>query len=232
MASTSPAPAPNAWWCRAVPSLWESTSATAFWLATVTSRISSSMSPSGNKGATNATSIPFKCMSRVSVIEPASRLLLGPPPGSSAPPGPLGRRCDWLGKTPTPAPAEMRTLSAEETCRLLEAARGDELKALYVLALSTGMRQGELLALKWDDVNLERGVLRVRRTLTHAGKAFVLGEPKTKKSRRTIRLTTGAVQALSDHLSRQLEETEEGGSLPAWRARVRCGGRDHHQPKL
>jgi integrase len=62
-------------------------------------------------------------------------------------------------------------------------------------------------------VDLERGVLHVRRTLTHADKAYVLGEPKTKQSRRTIRLTTGAVQALRDHLSRQLEEMERMGSL-------------------
>ena len=75
------------------------------------------------------------------------------------------------------------------------------------------MRQGELLALKWDDVDLERGVLRVRRTLTHADKAYVLGEPKTSKSRRTIRLTTSAVTALRAHLSRQLEETERLSSL-------------------
>jgi integrase len=51
------------------------------------------------------------------------------------------------------------------------------------------MRQGELPALKWEDVGLERGLLRARRTLTHVGKAFVTGEPKTKKSRRTIKLS-------------------------------------------
>jgi integrase len=63
-------------------------------------------------------------------------------------------------------------------------------------------------------VDLERGVLRVRRTLTHAAdKAYVLGEPKTNTSRRTIRLTTSAVTALRTHLSRQLEEMERMGSL-------------------
>jgi integrase len=97
--------------------------------------------------------------------------------------------------------------------RLLEAARGDRLEALYVLALNTAMRQGELLALKWDYVDLERGVLRVRRTLTRSDKGLVLGEPKTKKSRRTIRLTAGAAQALRDHLTCQLEEMERVRSL-------------------
>jgi integrase len=108
---------------------------------------------------------------------------------------------------------EINPLDPEEARHLLETASGDRLEALYVLALNTGMRLGELLALKWDDVDLERGVLRVRRTLTHVDKAYVLGEPKTKKSRRTIRLTAGAVQALRDHLARQLEEMERMGSL-------------------
>jgi len=108
---------------------------------------------------------------------------------------------------------EIDSLTQEEARRLLEAACGDRLEALYVLALSTGMRQGELLALKWDDVDLERGVLGVRRTLSRTDKAYVLGELKTKTSRRTIRLTVGAVQALRDHLTRQLEEMERRRSL-------------------
>src|SRR5215213_6704770 len=116
-------------------------------------------------------------------------------------------------KLPRITREEIDPLTEEEARRLLETVRGDRLETLYVLALNTGMRQGELLALKWDDVDLERGVLRVRRTLTHANKSFVLGEPKTKKSRRTIRLTEGALQALRSHLSRQLEEMERIGSL-------------------
>ncbi len=108
---------------------------------------------------------------------------------------------------------EIDPLTEEESRRLLEAVRGERLEALYILALSTGMRQDELLALKWEDVDLEGGRLRVRRTLTHADKAFVLGEPKTKNSRRTIRLTKGTISALQAHLSRHLEEIEEMGSL-------------------
>jgi integrase len=116
-------------------------------------------------------------------------------------------------KLPRITREEIDPLRLEETRRLLDAARGDRLKALYVLALNTGMRQGELLALKWDDLDLERGVLRVRRTLTQVDKGFALGEPKTKKSRRTIRLTASAVRALRDHLSRQLKEIERMDSL-------------------
>lgn len=75
------------------------------------------------------------------------------------------------------------------------------------------MRQGELLALKWDDVDLERGVLRVRRTITRLNGTFALGEPKTPKSRRSVKLTGLAVEALRAHLSRQLEEIDKTGSL-------------------
>jgi integrase len=108
---------------------------------------------------------------------------------------------------------EIDPLNPEEARRLLKAACGDRLEALYVLAINTGMRQGELLALKWGDVDLEHGALRVRRTLSRTDKAYVLGEPKSKKSRRTIRLTAGAVEALRGHLSRQIEEMERIGSL-------------------
>ena len=114
---------------------------------------------------------------------------------------------------PRPNPKEMRPLSAEEARRLLEAASRDPLRALYVLAVHTGMRQGELLALKWSDVDLEAGKLGVRRTLTRESGHYALGEPKTKKSRRTIKLTGPAVAALREHLARQLEQVERLGDL-------------------
>lgn len=62
-------------------------------------------------------------------------------------------------------------------------------------------------------MDLERGVLRVRRTLSRRDNAYIFGEPKTKKSRRTIRLTAGAATALEVHISRQLEGMERMGSL-------------------
>jgi integrase len=114
-------------------------------------------------------------------------------------------------KAPRPAPPEMRTLSAEETRKLIEVARGDKLGALYMLAVHTGMRQGELLALKWQDVDLENAKLSVRRTLTMSNGRILLGELKTKRSRRTIRLTDAAIQALHEHLARQLEGMERLG---------------------
>ena len=116
-------------------------------------------------------------------------------------------------KVPQVRRKEITPLTAEETKRLIETARGDRFEALYMLAVTTGMRQGELLALKWDDVDLKRGVLRVRRTLTRIKGAFSLGEPKTPKSRRSVKLTAIAAEALRAHLSRQLEEIDRTGSL-------------------
>ena len=75
-----------------------------------------------------------------------------------------------------------------------------------MLAVTTGMRQGELLGLKWEDVDLEREVLQVRRTLVKNGGRLGLGEPKTKKSRRTVHLTGRAVGALKRHRKAQAEE--------------------------
>jgi integrase len=118
---------------------------------------------------------------------------------------------------PTPDTKEMRALSAEEARRLLEAARGDRLEALYILAVHTGMRQGELLGLKWEDVDLETSTVRVRRTLTRVdnGRRLALGQPKTPKSRRTVQLTTRAVDAFRSHRARQAEEKLCAGSLYA-----------------
>jgi len=98
---------------------------------------------------------------------------------------------------------------------LFEAAKGDRLEALYVLAITTGLRQGELLGLKWDDVDLGAGTLQVRRTLTTAKGGPVLSTPKTKGSRRTVKLSQMALEALRSHLARQLEEIDRVGSL--WR---------------
>jgi integrase len=114
---------------------------------------------------------------------------------------------------PRPAPEEMRTLCAEETRRLLEAARGYRLEALYVLAVHTGMRQGELLGLKWQDVDLKAGTIQVRRTLTKSGTSLVLGSPKTAKGRRKIKLTAEAIAALRVHRKRQLEGSMQRAGL-------------------
>jgi integrase len=82
-----------------------------------------------------------------------------------------------------------------------------------VEAATTGMRQGELLGLKWRDVELENAKVSVRRTLTKSGGRLLLGETKTKKSRRTIQLPEAAVRALREHLARQVESMQRLGDL-------------------
>ena len=118
-------------------------------------------------------------------------------------------------KAPAPTPKEMHPLSAHEARKLLKAARGERMEALYVLAVHTGMRRGELLGLKWADVDLENSRVSIRRTLTRAddGKRYTLGDPKNKKSRRTVRLTPQAVEALRRHLTNQMEDIERLGDL-------------------
>jgi integrase len=108
---------------------------------------------------------------------------------------------------------EMHPLDREQARRLLKAAEEDRLEVLYVLALHTGMRPGELLGLKWDDVDLNAtgGSLRVNRALSD-GK---LTATKTKRSRRRIDLSAGSVAALKAHRKRQLEERMQKAGL--WR---------------
>ncbi len=116
-------------------------------------------------------------------------------------------------KPPKVERKEIVPLDREQVRALLEAARGDRLEALYVLAVHTGMREGELSGLKWDDVDLKSGVLRLRRALVREGGKTVLGDLKTAKSRRSVQLTRAAVEALRGHLECQMEEMERMGSL-------------------
>ena len=118
-------------------------------------------------------------------------------------------------KPPQVPRKEIRPLTPEQVKTLFEATKGDRLEALYVLAVTTGLRQGELLGLKWDDVDMEAGTLQVRRTLTTAKGGPVLSPPKTRGSRRTVKLSQTAIEVLRSHLARQLEEIDRVGSL--WR---------------
>ena len=110
---------------------------------------------------------------------------------------------------------EMNPLTPDQAKTLLEAAHAesDRLEALYVLAVTTGLRQGELLGLKWDDADLEAGMLQVRRILTTAKGGPLLAAPKTRGSRRSVKLPRTASAALRSHLERQLDEIDRVGSL-------------------
>ena len=90
---------------------------------------------------------------------------------------------------------EIDALDKEQIKTLLKAAEDDKLCALYVLAVTTGMRKGELLGLQRKDINLDAGTLRVNRTIYNG----TVSTPKTNSSRRTIRLSKLAIRALKDH---------------------------------
>ncbi len=92
-------------------------------------------------------------------------------------------------------PHEVQPLSQDEARTLLQAARGDRLEALYVVALHTGLRQGELLGLRWEDLNGDK--LGVRGS-------------KNATSRRVVRLSQTAQDALRAHRKRQVEENSWG----------------------
>ena len=101
---------------------------------------------------------------------------------------------------------QMVTFSEEQARTFLDAARGDRLEALYVLAVTTGMRQGELLALRWPDVDLGGGTVQVKATLQKTRDGFTFAEPKTARSRRQVALTDAAIASLREHRARQSAE--------------------------
>lgn len=108
-----------------------------------------------------------------------------------------------LDSPPKKAEYEAQTFSVEEAQRFLEAIRGDRFEALYLLAIMNGMREGELLALTWDALDMERGTLGVRTSHRRMGGRFVVSPPKTKAGKRPLQLSPIVVQALSDHRARQ-----------------------------
>jgi integrase len=91
----------------------------------------------------------------------------------------------------------------------LAAAEGDRLFALYPLAFTTGMREGEMFGLQWPDIDFAQGFLTVRRLLEEVRGKFALRDPKTDPSRRRIDLPHLALQALADHRKAMLAEGQD-----------------------
>ena len=121
--------------------------------------------------------------------------------------GMVARNVATLVDPPKTEQAAITVLSPTQARTLLDAARGDRLEALYRVALSLGLRRGEALGLRWQDVDLERGILRVEVALqVMVGVAPALVAPKTVNSRRTLPLPPMLVSALRAHRARQLEE--------------------------
>jgi len=108
---------------------------------------------------------------------------------------------------------EIKALSSEQARALLTAARGMRNEALYVVGVHTGLRQGELLGLKWADLDLADRRLSVRRALKVTDHGLDFGPPKNNTSRRSVPLSKTAVAVLRAHRTRQNEERLRLGDL-------------------
>jgi len=120
--------------------------------------------------------------------------------------GILARNVTELVDAPRPAEHDMTPLTQEQAQALLRAAQGDRLEALYVLAITTGMRQGELLGVRWRDVDLETRQLQIRGAMQRTEQGRAIGATKTTNSKRRLDLAPVAVEALRQHRARQAEE--------------------------
>lgn len=117
-----------------------------------------------------------------------------------------------LAEAPRVPASEMHTLAEEDATRFLDAIRDDRLEALYRVALALGLRQGEALGLRWEDLDLDGGRLTVRHALQRLNGSYVLVEPKSRASRRTISpLPEVITTALSEHRQKQERESDALG---------------------
>jgi integrase len=108
---------------------------------------------------------------------------------------------------PKIAPTEIAALRADEIAPVLAALKSHKLEAIAVLALSTGARRGEILGLRWGDIDLIAGTIRIARSLEQTvADGLKFKQPKTARGVRTISLPASAVEALQAHRRRQLEQ--------------------------
>lgn len=120
--------------------------------------------------------------------------------------GLIGRNVTEAVDPPRRSTPEAQTWNAEQVTAVLATAAGDDFEPLWRLALLAGMRRGELLGLRWSDVDLDAGALSVRRTLSRGESSRLeSGEPKTASGRRRIALPASVVESLRRHRVRQVE---------------------------
>src|SRR6476619_5934282 len=120
--------------------------------------------------------------------------------------------------------AEVETLKVDQVGAVLEALDDHPLHPIGVLALSTGARRGEILSMRWRDVDMTAGTLRIKRSLEQTKAGLKFKAPKTKHGRRTVALPPIALEALRAHRRRQLElRLALGLGKPEPDALVFCG---------
>jgi len=101
---------------------------------------------------------------------------------------------------------DAKYLSVIDAAKLLNAAEGMRYHVALVLIATTGLRRGEALALRWENLDLAAGTLRVAATIGRVGKSLVTSTPKTERSRRSVPLPPSVVEMLRHHRSQQAEE--------------------------
>ena len=117
-----------------------------------------------------------------------------------------------LASPPRAVRHEVSPFTPDEARTFLSKIPGNRLEALYVMAMGTGMRQGELLGLTWKCVNLDTGTATVKQQMQRVNGTLTLVEPKTAQSRRTVALPAIVVTALTAHRERQRFERKWAGS--------------------
>jgi integrase len=125
--------------------------------------------------------------------------------------GLISRNAAALVASPRVEQYEIKPLTPVEARTLLQSLRGDRLEALYSVALTMGLRQGEALGLRWHDVDLELGYMRISKQLQRIDRRLQLVEPKTSRSRRSLAMPRAIVVGLREHQNRQEAERRLAG---------------------
>ena len=129
--------------------------------------------------------------------------------------GLVSRNVAKLAQGPAVEEPAVSCLSADQALRLVEATADDALGPLFATALGTGMRIGELLGLRWVDVDFEAGTIRVEQSLKSLPGEPVFGPPKSAQSRRTLPMAGMVAKALRVQRDRQAFARRAAGDL--WR---------------
>jgi integrase len=127
--------------------------------------------------------------------------------------GLVQRNVSDLDTPPRKAKRQLEVFTADQARAFLGAIQGDRLEALYVMAITSALREGELLALRWQDVDLEAGFVQVRMSHRKVKGRFIVNAPKTSHGSRKVALTAIAVAAMQKHRARQIAERLVQGPL-------------------
>ena len=118
----------------------------------------------------------------------------------------ISRNVAKLADAPALVEREQSICSPSQTVQFLELTRTDRLYPLYLTALGTGLRRGELAGLRWCDIDLEEAKITVSSARVVVNYAVVDSGPKTAKGKRTIAIGAAVVETLRAHRRSQLEE--------------------------